>query len=66
QWEFYVSWKGFEDDENTWEPFTALVKDIPKLLERFLMNTEDLPMRKKLIRKHKKDLRKAKICSALI
>ena len=66
QWEFLVSWKGFEDDENTWEPFTALLKDIPETLGCFLMDIKDVVMRKRLIRKHRKDLKRAKICLDLL
>lgn len=66
QWEFRVSWKGFEESEDTWEPFTVLLKDIPQMLHDFLKHTTRIQERKRLIRKHKKLIAKSKYCKALL
>jgi transposase InsO family protein len=34
--EVRVTWKGFEDSESTWEPYTALLEDVPEMLRAYL------------------------------
>jgi hypothetical protein len=30
------TWKVFEDSESTWEPYSALLKDVPEMLRAYL------------------------------
>ncbi|KAF8478593.1 hypothetical protein DFH94DRAFT_750912 [Russula ochroleuca] len=34
-WKFYVKWKGYEDTDNTWEPFKSFENCGENLIERF-------------------------------
>lgn len=52
RWEVLTQWEGFPD-EDTWEPFTTLLKDIPEELCKFMSNLDRQTL-KKLKRKHKK------------
>ena len=36
QWQLLVNWAGFPDDENSWEPTTVLVEDVPDLVKAFV------------------------------
>ena len=36
--EVKCKWRGFSDDEYTWEPFNIIREDIPDMLEKFLQN----------------------------
>ena len=36
QWEVQVRWKGFDDDEPTWEPILNIAEDISDMLNAFL------------------------------
>ena len=33
---FWSNWAGFPDDENSWEPATVLVEDVPDLVKAFV------------------------------
>ncbi len=34
--EFFVSWQGLEDIENSWEPMAAMLKDVPNIVEKYI------------------------------
>ena len=36
--EVQCNWRGFSDDEYTWEPFNIIREDIPDMLEKFRQN----------------------------
>jgi hypothetical protein len=36
RWEFYISWAGFTEQENTWEPVLQLYADIPTYVKEYL------------------------------
>ena len=36
--EYLVKWKGYSSDQNTWEPRTKLIKDVPDLIKEFDKN----------------------------
>ena len=36
---FLIEWKGFEAIENSWEPFSNLIKDVKVLLSRYIKST---------------------------
>ena len=35
-WQVLVKWKGFADLDNTWEPVTVLLEDIPVTVQSFI------------------------------
>nr|CCA27447.1 AlNc14C536G12088 [Albugo laibachii Nc14] len=39
QWEVLVQWIGLDDTENSWEPASLLMEDVPTLLRKWV-NTE--------------------------
>jgi len=59
KWEFNISWQGFPD-ESTWEPFASLLQDVPEGLLIFLINNQDSNLKKRLLRKYKKEFVKLK------
>ncbi len=34
--EFFVSWQGLEDIENSWEPMATMLKDVPTIVEKYI------------------------------
>jgi hypothetical protein len=40
--ELLVSWKGFEDADNSWEPASQLVQDVPQLCKAFKVPRPEL------------------------
>jgi hypothetical protein len=40
--ELLVSWKGFEDEDNSWEPVSRLVQDVPHLCEQYEVKQKHL------------------------
>ena len=57
-----TSWEGFEEIEDSWEPFTSLLQDIPVLIFKFLhdQHAKNQSEVEDVCRKHKKELRGAK------
>jgi hypothetical protein len=40
-WEFLVSWDGFDDEDSTWQNAQELYRDIPELVSRFVNHIQD-------------------------
>ena len=49
QYEFLVHWRGFEDADDTWEPFNELFISIPDVVERFINRLEDKDVKMRLL-----------------
>ena len=56
-WELLISWEGFEDEDNTWEPLLNIFKDMPTETAKFL-NKQPQLLKRKIRNKHKKTLMK--------
>ena len=41
RYEVQVKWKGFDDEEPTWEPLSVMQEDIPVMLKKFLEDYHD-------------------------
>lgn len=37
-YEMLVKWKGFSDEENSWEPFENLLVDVPRMVKDFVVS----------------------------
>ncbi|GMF45657.1 unnamed protein product [Phytophthora fragariaefolia] len=35
-WQLLVAWRGLEEEENSWEPFTAIHHDVPTLVAQYV------------------------------
>ena len=62
RYEILTNWEGFEDVEDSWEPFTVLLQDIPALVFKFLhqQHAGNQSEVEQVCHKHKKELRRAK------
>ena len=49
---FLIHWFGFEPEDRTWEPATALQDDIPKLLRRYVHEHQLVDGKYDCLRKH--------------
>ena len=36
QWKLLTKWKGFTEEENSWEPLTTLYEDVPAMVLKYL------------------------------
>ena len=52
-----VKWRGHDDDNNTWEPITQLVEDVPALVAKYVKDNAGWP---DLDREYKKAVRASK------
>lgn len=37
QYELRARWRGFDDEEPTWEPLSIMLEDIPTMVDEFLL-----------------------------
>jgi len=54
RWEVLVAWDGFEDSESTWESLESLLKDIPKMVKKFIEDFKNSRVKRQIIRKYRK------------
>ncbi|POM69604.1 Hypothetical protein PHPALM_14096 [Phytophthora palmivora] len=40
EWQLHVAWRGLEDTENSWEPFTAMSSDVPALVAEYVHSVD--------------------------
>jgi hypothetical protein len=41
-YELLVAWRGFPVGEATWEPYSVMTVDVPKMVARFMASHEDI------------------------
>jgi hypothetical protein len=60
KWEILIHWAGFQNIEDSWEPFITILDDVPEKVIEYLQvyQNEDKGNFILLIRKHKTDIQK--------
>ncbi|GMF09625.1 unnamed protein product [Phytophthora lilii] len=48
RWELYVAWLGLQAIENSWEPLTTLLQDVPKKVHEYADANGDAELRAQL------------------
>ncbi|ETL25421.1 hypothetical protein L916_20724 [Phytophthora nicotianae] len=38
EWQLHVAWRGLEDEENSWEPFAVIYRDVPTLARQYIQS----------------------------
>eukprot|EP00644_Phytophthora_capsici_P019272 jgi/Phyca11/132445/e_gw1.167.10.1 len=36
EWELLVAWRGLQDEENSWEPFESMKRDVPSMVRQYV------------------------------